>query len=126
MIKVFIFALAALFSLVVIKQIRPEFALSLRLCTVTVVFIAALSGIDTLIDYINDIYEFGSIDSSYVKLALKATGICIISHTVADICRDSAETAVATQVELVGRFLILALSLPLIRTLFEIVMGLIK
>ena len=43
-----------------------------------------------------------------------------------DICKDSANSALATIVELVGKTVILAMCLSLIKTLAEISKGLLK
>lgn len=126
MLKLFLTALVGVVVIVILKTVRPELALSVRLCIVTGLFIFAVSGMETVSDYVNSFLEQGSVDSAFVKLALKTAGICILTRTAADTCRDCAETALATQIELVGRFLILGISLPLIKELLEISIGLIK
>ena len=45
---------------------------------------------------------------------------------VSDICKDSANSALATVVELVGKAVILAMCLSLIKTLAEISKGLLE
>ncbi|MDO4847993.1 MAG: stage III sporulation AC/AD family protein [Clostridiaceae bacterium] len=112
--------------IVIIKTVRPEIALSARLCTVGALFLFAVSGTEVMTDYINSFFSVSGIDTSYFKLALKVTGICVITQITSDTCRDCAETALATTVELVGKFLILTISLPIVKSLLEISIGLIK
>lgn len=126
MLKPFLTALVGVIVIVILKAVRPELALSVRLCIVTGLFIFAVSGMETVSDYINTFLQTGGIDVTFVKLALKTAGICIVTQTAADTCRDCAETALAAQIELVGRFLILGISLPVVRELLEISIGLIK
>lgn len=126
MIRPFLLALTGLAAIIILKGIVPEFAVSIRLAVICAVLVFALSGVDQATEYISSFSALGDIDVSFVKIALKVTGICIVSQSVADICRDSAETALASQVELVGRMLILAVSLPLVKTLLEMSLKLIK
>ena len=126
MIKPFVTALLGVLVIVIIKAVRPEIALSARLCTVGVLFLFAVSGIEVMTDYLNSFFSVSGVDTSYIKLALKVTGICIITQITADTCRDCAETSLATTVELVGKFLILTMSLPIVKSLLEISIGLIK
>ena len=55
----------------------------------------------------------------YMPILLKALGIGLTAQTVADICRDSGETAIASKVELVGKLEILLISLPLIESIIK-------
>lgn len=126
MIRPFLLALTGLAAIIILKGIVPEFAVPIRLAVICAVLAFALSGVDQATEYISSFSALGDIDVSFVKIALKVTGICIVSQSVADICRDSAETALASQVELVGRMLILAVSLPLAKTLLEMSLKLIK
>lgn len=126
MIKPFLTALLGVLVIVIIKTVRPEIALSARLCTVGALFLFAVSGIEVMADYLNSFFSVSGVDTSYIKLALKVTGICIITQITADTCRDCAETSLATTVELVGKFLILTMSLPIVKSLLEISIGLIK
>ena len=126
MLKPFVTALLGVLVIVIIKVVRPEIALSARLCTVALLFLFAVSGIEVMTDYINSFFSVSGVDASYIKLALKVTGICILTQIAADTCRDCAETALATSVELVGRLLILTASLPIVKSLLEISIGLIK
>ena len=62
-------------------------------------------------------------DSSYsaeVEIMMKALGIAAVTHISADICRESGEGTVASQVEFVGRMEILILSLPLVLELLSL------
>ncbi len=126
MLKPFVTAILGVLIIVIIKAVRPEIALSARLCTVAVLFAFAVSGIEVMTDYLNSFFSVSDVSESYIRLALKVTGICILTQTAADTCRDCAETALANAVELAGRFLILTISLPIVKSLLEISIGLIK
>ena len=67
-------------------------------------------------DYDNlDAREFAAeygIEAEYVGLCIKIIGIAYVAQLGVQVCTDAGETAVAGKVELCGRVLILAVSLP--------------
>ena len=52
---------------------------------------------------------------------LKVIGTAYLAQFAADLCRDAGESAVAGKVELAGRVLILALCLPVLMSILEMV-----
>ncbi|MCL1952872.1 MAG: hypothetical protein FWF60_08605, partial [Oscillospiraceae bacterium] len=68
--------------------------------------------------------SFGG-NSSYTML-VKALGVCVTTQLAADICRDSGSASLANTVELGGRLLVLGLTLPLLKGIAELAVGLIR
>ncbi len=112
--------------IVVVRQQRPELAVIVQLAGITV--LAAIS-----IGYLKNIFaEAGGLFSDtellndgYLELLVKILGIATVTKIASDICKDSANSALATVVELVGKSVILAMCLSLIKTLAEISKGLL-
>lgn len=59
-------------------------------------------------------------------MVVKATGVCLLTQLTADTCRDAGETALAGKAELAGRFVLLALAVPLFADVLELVTALIN
>lgn len=112
--------------IVVVRQQRPELAVIVQLAGITV--LATIS-----IGYLKNIFaEAGGLFSDnellndgYLELLVKILGIATVTKIASDICKDSANSALATVVELVGKSVILAMCLSLIKTLAEISKGLL-
>ena len=119
MLKTIAFLLVSLCVITVIKSVRPEFSLLVRLCCLCTVMLSAIAGFDVLTNALDSFFGIGNIDYSYLKFALKITAAAIISQLVCDICRDSGETAMSTAVETVSKLFILLLSLPLAQSLIK-------
>ena len=66
-----------------------------------------------------------NINKEFIVILLKITGIAYLSEFGANVCRDSGETAIASKVELAGKILIIGLSIPILVTLMETLLGLI-
>ena len=126
MLKVTGIAIIGLGLIVIIKTFRPEQTYLVRLATVSLLFSAAITAFNEVSSYIQSISVFNSVDSLYVKTALKITAVGIVSHLTADICKDCGEGALASQTELFGRATVLFISFPIIKNLFEFAIGILK
>ena len=78
---------------------------------------AETDGLFSEVEFLND---------GYLELLVKILWIAAVTKIGSDICKDSANSALATIVELVGKTVILAMCLSLIKTLAEISKGLLK
>lgn len=73
---------------------------------------------------VSSLFSRSGLDSGYLAVLIKALGICYITQFAYDICKDSGENAIATQIELAGKIALLLLALPLLNTLVETVLHL--
>jgi stage III sporulation protein AD len=123
-------AMAAL----IIRQIKPEFAIFVQLGGVLTVALLLLSLLRDLLAAVEGLLQFAPGTSgdgafggnSAFTMLVKALGICVTTQLAADICRDSGSGALANVVELGGRLLVLALTLPLLKSIAELAVGLIR
>lgn len=111
---------AAILALVVRGQ-RPELALCLSIAAGAAVLMMLMGHIAPLLTTLSNMLQGSAIPSEYIKAVLKATGICLLTQLTADTCRDAGETALAGKAELVGRVLLLLLSLPLFEDMLTLV-----
>jgi stage III sporulation protein AD len=58
----------------------------------------------------------------YFTSVLKITGIAYISEFGAEICRDAGEGAIASKIEMAGKVIIIALAIPVITSLIDLVL----
>ena len=123
MLKIFLIAFVALAAIVLLKQIKPEFALLLKFVTILLLGFLAFSEVS---DAVSEIFSFGervSIDSEMLKILLKALGLCLVAQIASDVCKDCGESALSTSVELVGKLSIVLMALPVAAQLIEISLG---
>ena len=123
MLKIFLIAFVALVAIVLLKQIKPEFALLLKFATILLLGFLAFSVVS---DAVSEIFSFGervSIDSEMLKILLKALGLCLVAQIASDVCKDCGESALSTSVELVGKLSIVLMALPVAAQLIEISLG---
>lgn len=111
---------AAILALM-LRGYRPELALCLSIAAGAVVLLMLIGHIAPLLSSLNTMLQNSAIPSAYLKAVIKATGICLLTQLTADTCRDAGETALAGKAELVGRVLLLLLSLPLFEDMLALV-----
>ena len=123
MLKIFLIAFVALAAIVLLKQIKPEFALLLKFAVLLLLGFLVFSEVS---DAASEIFSFGervSIDSEMLKILLKALGLCLVAQIASDVCKDCGESALSTSVELVGKLSIVLMALPVAAQLIEISLG---
>lgn len=120
MLKIFLIALIGLAVIVLLKELKPEFALLLKFATLLLLGFLAFTGIGDAISEIFSLGESVSIDNALLKILLKALGLCLVAQIASDICKDCGESALSTGVELAGKLSIVIMALPVAAQLIEI------
>jgi len=133
--KLVIAAAAAALAALIVRQVKPELALFVQLGGVLAVALLLMGVLQELLAAVQGMLQFapggGTGDGAFggnsaYTMLVKALGICITTQLAADICRDSGSASLANIVELGGRLLVLGLTLPLLRSIAELAVGLIR
>ena len=128
-------AIIAAAAALIVRQIKPEFAVFVQLGGVLMVALLLLSSLRELIAAVEEMLQYTNFGAAggdafgannAFSMLVRALGICITTQIAADICRDSGSASLANIVELGGRLLILALTLPLLRSIAGLAVGLIR
>jgi stage III sporulation protein AD len=107
--------------IVILKEQRPELAIQVSILTGVVVFLIIAGKISSVVElFLKYSREFG-IDSLYISILLKITGIAYIAEFAADICRDAGESSMATRIELAGKVIIIVIAAPLVTSFLELI-----
>ena len=125
LLKLLAAAMIASVAALIVRQVKPEFALFVQLGGIVSVVILLVSILQEMLGMLGSLLAFTEDGRASFSLLAKALGICITTQLAADICRDSGSTALANIVELAGRLLVLALALPLLKSIAELAVGLI-
>ena len=120
-----ILLIAAIFSLV-LKGKSSEYAILVSIGAGIITAMLILKHLSVAISSLKAYITDYGIETEYFKVALKALGIGYITSFIADTCRDSGQTSLASKAELAGKAAIFILSLPLLMSVLNIAVGLIK
>jgi len=112
---------------VVVRQSRPDLAIIVQLAGIVIIAIFAAEYLKNIFTQTDGLFaEVSLVSDGYLSLLVKILGIAVVTKIGADICTDSSNSALATVVELVGKAIILAMCLSLIKTLAELAKGLLE
>lgn len=86
------------------------------------ILIFSVSQISGVINLLKDLSNKANINSQFLGIILKITGIAILTEFAVSICQDSGESSIANKVDIGGKVMIITLSLPIISLLLETIL----
>ena len=120
-IKIVGIALVALVIIILLKQYRPEFAIYVSIIVGVLILALAMRKITGVINLLKSISEKTYINKQFLGILLKITGIAIITEFAVSICSDAGEKAIASKIEMGSKVIIIAMSIPIISSLLELI-----
>lgn len=111
---------------VTIKQKQPEIALQVSIIAGLIIFIYVLDYIVIAIDYIKDLVNKFNIPYESITVVLKIIGIAYICEFAVQVLKDTGENSLANKVEIAGRVFIVVLSLPILSSFMNMVLGMLE
>lgn len=121
-VKIIGIGLTALIIIIILKQYKPEFAVYTSIIAGIFILLLSLSQISGIINLLKDISSKANINSQFLGIILKITGIAILTEFAVSICQDSGESAIANKIDIGGKIMIITLSLPIISSLLETIL----
>lgn len=121
-IKIIGIGLCALIIIIVLKQYKPEFAIYISILAGAIILAMSVANISGVINLMKDISSKANINSQFLGIILKITGIAILTEFAISICKDSGETAIANKIDIGGKAIIITISLPIISSLLETIL----
>lgn len=118
-IKIVGVALCALIIIIILKQYKPEFVVYVSLLAGVIILFMVMDKLSGVINLLTEISNKANVNSQFLGILLKITGIAFLTEFAVSICKDSGEAAIATKVDLAGKILIIAISIPIISSLLE-------
>ncbi len=119
MLKVVLIGLAAVFVISLLKAGKPEFAMAVSLGACTLLLLYAGGSLANIVGELKKLFGYIKLPGGYLSILLKILGISYLAEFGSALCKDAGQSAVSAQIELVGKLAILALSMPVVTSLFE-------
>lgn len=120
-VKIIGIGLISLIIIIVIKQYRPEFAIYVSIITGVLIILFSVDKLSSIINILTSLSNKTGLNSQYLEILLKITGIAILTEFAVAICNDAGESAIATKVDFGGKIIIISLSIPIIVALLELI-----
>lgn len=124
-IKIIGIGLIALVIILILKQYKPEYAIYISLISGILILTLSLGQLSGIINLLKDISSKVNINTKFLSVLLKITGISFLTEFAVSIAKDSGESAIANKIDLGGKVLIITISIPIITALLETVLKII-
>ena len=120
-VKIIGIALVSVIIIIILKQYKPEFAIYISILAGILILLLVMDKLTGIINLLQSLASKASINSTFLVLLIKITGIAFLSEFAVSICKDSGEAAIASKIEVGTKIIIIAMSIPIISSLLEII-----
>ena len=120
-VKIVGIGLIAVIIIMILKQYKPEFAIYASIATGIIIIVMMLDKLTGIINLLSNLSNQSSINNEFILILLKITGIAFLTEFAVSICKDSGEAAIASKIEFAGKIIMVAISIPIIAGLLELI-----
>lgn len=108
----------------VVRRGSPEMALLLVLGTAIPVLLGVSESLGQLVVFLKELGEESGLPGELFLPLYKTLGIALVVRVGGSLCRDAGESALAATLETAGAVCALAMALPLLRAVLDLLMEL--
>ena len=123
--KILSIALITCITCLIVKPIRPDFAILVSIVGGIIVLFYVITSFSTIFDVFNNIFKISGVKTSLYSVILKIIGIGYLTEFTASICNDTGNSSLGDKVLLGGKIIILVMALPVVSSILNIVMELL-
>lgn len=120
--KVVMIGIMAVLLAIPLKKEKAEFSMLLILTSCLLISALAVWRIRDLLSYLKSLQAYLGNGSIYIKVLFKMIAVTYMAELGANLCRDAGYGAVAGQIEFYGKLMLLAVSLPVLTSLFDVLL----
>ncbi len=113
-------------AVAVLKKDSTGIAFLLGTAVVLYIIANAINALKGVKDFADTMIGFTGLSGFLFTPVIKITGIGIMTRITADICRDAGQNAPASALEVVGSICAVYISMPLIKTVLDMIGSLIE
>ena len=106
---------------ILLRNSKPEFSMLIPVVVSFTVLACAMPYLIRITEELSRMASSAGIHSSYMRSVIKVIGISYLVCITAELCKDAGENAIAAKIELGGKLIILAMAIPIINSLLNLV-----
>ena len=125
MLKTALLGILTILIAMAMRQGKAEFSTFVSFTGSILIAWIAVQLLDGITGSIGRLEKLLSVDMEYIALLMKMIGVTYLSEFASAICRDAGYSAVAGQIELVGKLTILTIGMPIVFALFELMVAMV-
>lgn len=124
--KIILIGVLTCIATIVIKNLKPELSILVSLAGSLVILIMLVNHLTDIIGSFSGIVNKTNINSKLFSSVLKIVGVGYLTEFGANICQDAGNSSIADKVLLAGKVVILCFALPIVNSMLDVIIGLIK
>ena len=106
---------------ILLRNSKPEFSMLIPVVVSFTVLACAMPYLIRITEELSRMASSAGINSSYMRIVIEVIGISYLVCITAELCKDAGENAIAAKIELGGKLIILAMAIPIINSLLNLV-----
>ena len=119
LVKVGFLGIAGVLLAVQSRGSKPEYASYIGLAVSIIIFCFSMRQMETITGQFMKIRSYLSGSEEYLSILFRVIGITYICEFSSDICRDAGYQAVAGQIEVLGKLVVMFAGLPILFAVIE-------
>ena len=104
-----------------LRQYKPELAVLSEIACAAALFFCVSGELTQITVFFEEALGASGADISFASVLLKVLGAALVTQFAADAARDNAQQALAQKIEFAGKVLILALALPVLQAVLQMI-----
>lgn len=125
-VKIILVGVITCVASVILKNIKPELSLLVSIGGGIVILIMIVNALVNVVSGFSSVVSQANVSTTLFSSVLKIVGVGYLTEFGANICQDSGHASIADKVLLAGKIIILCLALPIVNSMINVVIGLIK
>lgn len=125
MLKTALLGILTIIIAMAMRQGKAEYATFVSFTGSILIAWIAVRLLDGITGSLERLEKLLHLDMEYVALLMKMIGVTYLSEFASSLCRDAGYSAVAGQIELVGKLTILTIGMPIVLALFELMVDMV-
>jgi len=110
----------------ILRELRPDMALVVSLATGGLIAAAVIGKLSGVMEVMGNLSEKAQLSAGYLSTIVRVIGVAYLAEFGSQICRDAGSGSIAAKVELGGKLIILAMSAPVVVSLVDMVVGVLR
>ena len=123
--KISAFGIIITSILILLRNQNKEFAIILSVLAGIFILCLVIQPLNNVLIEVKSVAQNFNINSHYLAILFKIIGIAYICEFASQICLDAGEGAIAKKIELGGKVIIMATSIPILNDLLETILNMI-
>ena len=119
--KIAIIGIITAVSALIVREQRPDVAILISISGGIVILLAIVEYLGETISFLRSIADAGKIDGGIIKVLVKIVGIGYITDFSANIAEETGSRGLGEKIVLGGKVLILLASMPIVKSLFNMI-----